>query len=417
MSDEPTVDPARESGLLAMAIRRPATVLACALLLLLLGALSVLSLPIQLTPDIAVPTLTVTTNWPGSAPTEVEMEILEPQEDALKSVPGLVKMTSTARSDRGQITLEFEVGTPLDEALVRASNSLSQVPNYPEAAREPAISTSNNAGPPLAVITIRASDGSNVDAYRTWLDNRILPQLERIPGVAGILLIGGRDRELHIDFDPKALAARGVTVSQVAAAIQAELRDISGGDLTLGKRRYLVRTPVAPDTPAELEKVVLGAAADGTPLLLGDVAKVRIGLRKRTAMAMTDDAPSMVLLLWRESGTNVLEVTERIKSTVATLQVEHFEQEGLELRLISDQTGYIHAALGLVQQNLLLGGTLSILVLLVFLRSFSASALIAISIPICVVGTILGMSLLGRTVNVVSLAGMAFAVGMVVDNA
>ncbi len=415
--DHPEVDPEKHQGLLATAIRRPATVLACVLLLMLLGALSVLSLPIQLTPDIAVPTLTVTTDWPGSAPTEVEMEILEEQEDALKSVPGLVKMTSTARSDRGEITLEFEVGTPIDEALVRASNRLSQVPRYPDAAREPAIATSNNAGPPLAVITIQSLDGSNVDAYRSWLDKRILPQLERIPGVAGILLIGGRERELHVDFDPKALAARGLTVSAVSNIVRDELRDISGGDLTLGKRRYLVRTPIAPDTPVQLEKVVLGAAVDGTPILLGDVAKVRLGLRKRTAMAISDNAPSLVLLLWREAGTNVLEVTEAIKGKVAELQTEHFAREGLEIRMISDQTGYIHAALGLVRQNLILGGVLAILVLLLFLRSISASALIAISIPVCVVGTILGMSLLGRTVNVVSLAGMAFAVGMVVDNA
>ncbi|MEZ4380931.1 MAG: efflux RND transporter permease subunit [Nannocystaceae bacterium] len=404
-------------GLLATVIRRPATVLACTLLLLLLGALSVLSLPIQLTPDIAVPTLTVTTDWPGSAPTEVEMEILEEQEDALKSVPGLYKMTSTARSDRGEITLEFEVGTPIEEALVRASNRLSQVARYPDAAREPAISTSNNAGPPLAVVTIRGADGRDVDEYRTWLDKRILPRLERIPGVAGIRLIGGRERELHIDFDPRAVAARGLTVSQVSAAIQAELRDVSGGDLTLGKRRYLVRTPVAPDVPADLERVVLGAAADGTPILLGDVATVRLGLRKRSAMAMSDDYPSMVLLMWREAGTNVLEVTERIKEEVALLQEEHFAREGLEIRLISDQTGYINGALGLVRQNLILGGVLAIVVLLLFLRSVSASALIAISIPVCVVGTILGMSVFGRTVNVVSLAGMAFAVGMVVDNA
>ncbi|MCB9701312.1 MAG: efflux RND transporter permease subunit [Myxococcales bacterium] len=238
-----------EPGLLATVIRRPATVLASVLLLLLLGALSVLSLPIQLTPDIAVPTLTVTTEWPGAAPAEVEMEILEEQEDALKSVPGLVKMTSTARSERGEITLEFEVGTAIEEALVRASNRLSQVPRYPEAAREPAINTSNNAGPPLAVITIKGIDGRNVDAYRTWVDKRILPRLERIRGVSGIMVRGGRERELHIDFDPIALAARGLTVSRVAAAIRGELRDVSGGDLTLGKRRYLVRTPVAPDAP------------------------------------------------------------------------------------------------------------------------------------------------------------------------
>ncbi|MCB9569072.1 MAG: efflux RND transporter permease subunit [Myxococcales bacterium] len=113
------------------------------------------------------------------------MEILEEQEDALKSVPGLVKMTSTARSERGEITLEFEVGTAIEEALVRASNRLSQVPRYPEAAREPAINTSNNAGPPLAVITIKGIDGRNVDAYRTWVDKRILPRPSGSAGSPG----------------------------------------------------------------------------------------------------------------------------------------------------------------------------------------------------------------------------------------
>lgn len=404
-------------GLLRLAIRRPVSVLCAVLLVVLFGALSTLQLPIQLAPDIAIPTLTVTTAWPGSAPTEVEMEILEEQEDALKSVPGLVTMKSEARADQGQITLEFEVGTSVEESLVRVSNRLSQVPRYPEAAREPVIATSNNAGPPLAVITIRAADGANVDAYRTWVDKQILPQLERIRGVSGIRLIGGRDQELHINFDPAALAARGLTIGGVARAVQGELRDVSGGDITLGKRRLLVRTPVAPDEPVELERVVLGADASGTPIVLGDVAEVRVGLRKRTAMAMSDDRPSLVLLLWREAGTNVLEVTEDIKAKVRELDEQRFAPEGLEFRLISDQVGYINSALALVQQNLMLGGALAIIVLLLFLRSVGASLLIGISIPVCVVGTMLGMSLLGRTVNVVSLAGMAFAVGMVVDNA
>ncbi|MCA9717892.1 MAG: efflux RND transporter permease subunit [Myxococcales bacterium] len=410
-------DASGQRGLLWLAIRRPVSVLCCVLLVVLFGALSTLQLPIQLTPDIAVPTLTITTAWPGAAPTEVEMEILEEQEDVLKSVPGLEIMKSEARADQGQITLEFEVGTSIEEALVRVSNRLSQVPRYPDAAREPVIATSNNAGPPLAVITIRAADRSNVDAYRTWVDKQILPQLERIRGVSGIRLIGGRDQELHIDFDPAALAARGLTIDALARAVQGELRDVSGGDFTLGKRRLLVRTPIAPDEPAELARVVLGADASGTPILLGDVADVSIGLRKRTAMAMSDDRPSLVLLMWREAGTNVLEVTEDIKAKVRELDEQRFAPEGLEFRLISDQVGYINSALALVRQNLVLGGALAIIVLLLFLRSVGASLLIGVSIPVCVVGTMLGMSALGRTVNVVSLAGMAFAVGMVVDNA
>jgi HAE1 family hydrophobic/amphiphilic exporter-1 len=186
--------------------------------------------------------------------------------------------------------------------------------------------------------------------------------------------------------------------------------------MSLGKRRYLVRTPVAPDAAEQLEDVVLGAGEDGTPILLGDVAQVRKGLRKPDGFAFSDDRPSLVLLLWRESGTNVLEVSQEIRDTVERLQEEEFAPEGLEIELISDQTGYINGALDLVRTNLLLGASLAVVVLLLFLRSFSASGVVAVSIPVCVFGTVLGMSFMGRSVNIVSLAGMAFAVGMVVDN-
>ncbi|TPV95991.1 MAG: efflux RND transporter permease subunit [Myxococcales bacterium FL481] len=404
------------NGVLRLAIARPVTVMVGVILVVLFGVLSSSKLPIQLTPDISVPTLSVSTRWPGAAPVEIESEILEEQEDALKSVPGLVSMRAEAFPDRGQITLEFEVGVALEEALVRVSNRLGQVPAYPEAAREPVVSTASNAGPPLAVITMRSPTGAPVAAYRTWVEQVILPRLERVHGVASIFHLGGQDREVHVDFDPAALAARGLTVREVAARVGAELQDVSGGDMTLGKRRYLVRTPVAPETPRELERIILGAGANGAPIRLGDVATVRPGLRKATGVAMSDDRPSMVLLLWREAGTNVLEVSQEIRDTVDALQEEFFAPEGLEIELISDQTGYINAALDLVRQNLLVGASLAIIVLLLFLRSVRASGVIAVSIPVCVLGTTLGMSLMGRTVNVVSLAGMAFAVGMVVDN-
>lgn len=406
----------RAGGLLKLAIERPVTVVVGVILVVLFGLLSVSTLPIQLTPDITLPTMTVETRWPGAAPVEVESEILEEQEDALKAVPGLVTMRSEAYPDRGTITLEFEVGVSLEEALVRVSNRLTQVPSYPEAAREPVVNTASNAGPPLAVITIQSTTGAPVAAYRTWVEQTILPRIERVPGVASIRHLGGQDREVHVDFDPAALAARGLTVQGVARRIGEELEDVSGGDMTLGKRRYLVRTPVAPAKPEELERIILGAGRDGAPIRLGDVATVQPGLRKANGVAMSDDRPSMVLLLWREAGTNVLEVSQEIRDTVDVLQREAFAPEGLEIAVVSDQTGYINAALDLVRQNLLVGAVLAVVVLLLFLRSVRASAVIAVSIPVCVMGTTLGMALMGRTVNVVSLAGMAFAVGMVVDN-
>ncbi|MCA9570214.1 MAG: efflux RND transporter permease subunit, partial [Myxococcales bacterium] len=404
-------------GLIGTAIRRPVSVLSAVILLVMFGLMSLVGIPIQLTPDIEVPTLTVQTNWPGAAPAEVERELLVPQEEVLKSVQGLRKMTAEARRDQGTITLELEVGSDLDEALVRVTNRLAQVPRYPDAADQPVVSTADAAGPPLAVVLLRAKDGSAVAAYRTWFEDEGLPRLERIKGVAKIDFFGGRDTEVHVDFDPEALAARGIPVSRLAAAVRAELTDISGGDVTLGKRSFVVRTMAAPVAYDDLEKVVVATGPDGEPVRIGDVARVRQGLRERTAYVFNNEREAMALLFRREAGSNVLEVTEEILAEVDAVQVELLDPLGLELAVVNDQSGYIYAALDLVRSNLVVGGLLAGVVLLAFLRSVRASAVVAVAIPVSVVGTALGMSLLGRTVNIVSLAGMAFAVGMVVDNA
>ena len=404
-------------GLIALSIQRPVGVLVGVLLVVLFGALSIRGLPIQLTPDIEIPTLEVQTAWPGASPSEVEREILLEQEETLKSVAGLERMVSQAQEGSGTITLEFSVGTELDEALVRVSNRLAQVPDYPDAAREPVLSTGNSAGPPLAVLMLQTRDGREVAPYRTWVEQEILPLLERIDGVAGIRMFGGRDSMVEISVDPAALAARGVPMRSAVSAIQGNLRDISGGTLDLGKQRYVVRTEVIPAEVERLEDIVLATAPDGAVVRLGDVAEVGRGLRPYDRMVLANGQESLVLLFDREAGSNVLAVTEEILGEVERINAAWLAPEGLELSVVSDQTEYIYGALGLVRSNLLLGGALAVGVLLLFLRSVPASAVVATAIPVCVMGTVLGMSLLGRSVNVVSLAGMAFAVGMVVDNA
>jgi HAE1 family hydrophobic/amphiphilic exporter-1 len=416
MPDDAHPHEEQPTGLSWIAINRPISVIVGIVLVVLFGALSVVDLPIQLTPDIATPTISVNTTWPGAAPVEIETEVLEPQEEVLKNVQGLTRMESTAGMDGGSITLEFEVDTVIEEALVRVTNRLSQVSGYPEAVREPVVETANSSGPPLAVIAIRDPQKGSVAAYRTWVQDEILPELDRIPGVAGIFFIGGQDTEVHVLFDAQALAARGLSMRGVADAVRDELRDLSGGDVTLGKRRYLVRTTIAPKTPSALEEVVLGASSDGTPILLGDVAEVKLSLRKPRGVALVQDRPAMVMLLSREAGTNVLEVTQDVHRVIERLQRDRFSREGLKIEVLADQVEYIEGALDLVQQNLLLGATLAIIVLFLFLRTFGASAVVSVAIPVCAFATALGMQALGRTINVVSLAGITFAIGMVVDN-
>ena len=403
--------------MIRLAIQRPVGVVVGLLLVLLFGLLSIRDLPIQLTPDVSIPTITVTTTWPGAAPAEVEQELLLEQEEVLKSVVGLDRMIGEATDGASTLTLEFEVGTPMEEALVRVSNRLAQISDRPDAAREPVLATADTAGPPMAVLTITGRGTRDPIAARTWVEEEVIPRFERIPGVASVRMFGGRDTEVQVRFDPAELAARGIAVTELVAAVRTGLVDISGGDLELGKRRFIVRTEVAPEQVPALEDIVIRATADGTTVRVGDVAQARIGLRQADRYVINDGSPSLALLFDREAGANVLEVTENLIAEAEAIDRELMETRGLQIKVVSDQRGYIRGALDLVRSNLLVGGALAVGVLLLFLRSVSASAIVATAIPTCVVGTMLGMSLLGRSLNVVSLAGMAFAVGMVVDNA
>ncbi len=403
-------------GVLAAAVRRPVTVTSMVVLVSLFGILSLFGLPVQLAPDITSPTINVRTTWPGASPLEVESEIIERQERVLKRVQGLVRMEATASPNRGDVTLEFEVGTDLDQALVRVSNQLGQVPAYPPSADEPVVSTARSSGPPLAVLLVRHPEGKSVAAYQSWVVEDIVPRIERVSGVANYFMRGGRETEVHINFDTAALAARKLTVPEVAERVRRELNNVSAGELDIGKRRILVRTMAAPDRVDDFARLVVGSGADGTPVVLSDIAKVGFGLRRATHLAIGDDRESIAILPLREAGSNVLEVTEELKRVVKELDRTQFAPEGLRFEVVDDQSGYIRSSLAQVRQNLALGGVLAVLVLLLFLGSARASALVALAIPVCVLGTALGMSLLGRSVNVVSLAGVTFAVGMVIDN-
>ncbi|MCU0671857.1 MAG: efflux RND transporter permease subunit [Myxococcota bacterium] len=415
---EPTA-PTREppsTGLLATLVGRPVTASVGAILVMLFGALSIADLPIQLTPDVSRPVLNINTVWPGASPTEVEAEILEPQEDTLKSLPGLVRMTSEARPDSGSLSLELEVGTDLDEALVRASNRLGQVADYPDSVREPTIETADSSGPPVVVIAIRSLEGRDVDPYFTWVEDTIVPEVQRVRGVGEVRIRGGRETVFDIQIDPTELAARGIRLNDAAARIRAELRDVSGGDLDVGRRRFLVRTMAVGASPEALERIVLGVGPDGTPIRVSDVGRATVALRRATGVAFANDKPALIMLVDRESGSNVLELTKEIRARVEQLDAERFAPEGLRFEVISDQVDYIEGSLATVRDNLLLGGFLAMLTLLAFLRALGPSLLVSVTIPICALGTVLGMVLLGRSVNVVSLAGITFAVGMVLDN-
>ena len=401
------------------AIRSPVKTTVGAILLILFGTLALLRIPVQLTPTMEEPQITVTTFWPGASPMEMEREIVDEQEEQLKSLEGLDRMESTSSDSRSQISLTFITGTDLDAALLKVSNRLEQVPSYPEDADKPTIQAVGAQASPMAwFVVIPAAENpfeGEVETLATFVEESIKPEFERVSGVGAVNSFGGTEQEMHVVVDPAALAARQITITEFAAAIDRENRNFSGGDFDEGKRRYLVRTVGEYGSAEEIEEVVV-AVRNGVPIHVRDVATVGLGYSKPLAKAYFFDQKMIAFNVVRQTGANVLEVMKGIKKTVVNVNREMLAPRGLQVVQVSDQTEYIYSAISLVQQSLILGGILAITILLVFLRSRSSTLVVAIAIPISVIGTFLVMNWLGRTLNVISLAGMAFAVGMVVDN-
>ena len=399
------------------AIKYPVTVIVGVFFLTLFGILALLRIPVQLTPDVVRPEITVTTDWPGASPQEVEREIVEEQEEYLKSVEGLTRLTSESQDSQGRVNLEFSVGTDIDLALLRVSTKLDQVPAYPEDADRPVIVSASENAPPIAWIVLRATrdDVPPIETLRNFVLDNIQPRLERVPGVAKVNVYGGREEEMQVIFDEMAVAARQVMIGEIVRALSEGNRNISAGDFEEGKRRYIARTVAEYLRVQDAEEVVIKFVGD-SPVGVRDVADIRYGFKKKNNVVTVKGEETLAVNAIRQAGANVLQVMAGLKEAVAELNRTLLADRGLILEQVYDETTYIYSAIGLVRQNLLLGGTLAVIVLLVFLRSLSATLIVTLAIPISIVGTFLMMVLFGRTINVISLAGCAFAAGMVVDN-
>ncbi|MHC4444539.1 MAG: efflux RND transporter permease subunit [Planctomycetota bacterium] len=400
-------------------INNPVKIAVGVILVCLFGTLALFQIPIQLTPNVDEPKVTVTTRWPGKNAREVESEIVDRQEEKLKGISGLRKMTSVSREGEAEISLEFFVGTDRDRSLRDVDEKINQVSGYPDEVEEPEIVAADAAlETPIAWLLFDADDGRDVSTLRDFVWEEIKPILERVEGMASIDVYGGQEREVHIELDPALLAARGLTMRNMETALQTQNVNVAAGTLVKGKRDFVYRTVGEYETTGDVENTVI-AHGPGGPVFVGDVAKVVKTHDKKRTFVHSKGIPGLAVPARRETGSNVIEVMRGLKEQIARANKEVLRDRGLDLNLhqVYDETVYIDSAIDLVRKNLLVGGALAVVVLLLFLRSGRATGVVAVSIPISVIGTMLAVTLLGRNLNVVMLAGMAFAVGMVVDNA
>ncbi len=410
--------------IIRIAIERPVAVIAAVLMAVMFGIVALQTIPIQLAPDVRRPIITVETKWFGAAPAEIEREILNEQEEALQGLENLEEMVGQARDGEAEISLEFAVGTDMSRALLLTANRLDRVTNLPEEADEPTLETAGSEDNAIAWFRIAPVEGNTtpIHEYGDFAKDVVAERIERVAGISRINVYGGGEREMQIIVQPERMAQYGLTVSDVVDRLRAANASITGGDVEEGKRRYVVRTDAEFKTTEQVEQVVLRSERDEATgrvgrVTLGDIAEVRFGYKDATAAIRTNGDNSIAMSATRETGANVIETMKGVRAAVEELNSYDLPKAGLSMRQMYDETVYINSAIDLVTQNIWVGGIMAALILMIFLRSVRATAVIALAIPVSVIASFVAMAALGRSLNVVSLAGIAFAVGMVVDAA
>lgn len=398
-------------------IHKPVTVAVGVIMTVMFGLIGLQKLPVQLTPDVETPLITVNTTWQGATPYEIEKELIEKQEKVLKGLQGLTKMESSSYNGLGEITLSFKIGTDLDDALLRVSNKMSEVGNYPENVNKPTIESSGADSSPIIWMTLNTTPDNkdHINQFRTFFEDNVRQHLERVNGVGSLLVFGGTDTTLDVIIDAQEMARYNVSINQIIESIRRANQNISAGILGMAKKSYRIRTISQFQTPEDALDVVI--FDDGIKrVYLRDVARVEKGYKKEAASVLENGEQVIVVGIKKEKGANVLNMTDAVEKAVRHLNSTILADNNLTLGMVYDQRPYINTATDLVKRNIIIGSLLAIGVLLLFLRSVRTTLITGIAIPISAIGCFIFLWLLGRNLNVVSMAGISFAVGMLVDN-
>ncbi|MBA8888175.1 multidrug efflux pump subunit AcrB [Dokdonella fugitiva] len=405
--------------LIQASIRNPIAVCVAVLLVCLFGGMSLVKLPLQLFPDIDRPNITIFTNWRAASPEEVEAQLLEPEEQVLQGLPGVEQIEGNANTGGSFINLEFAIGTDMRAALVDVIGRMNRMRPLPQDADRPVIQIGgggNDSNDSLSWFFVQLLPGTQgpIENYRRYIEDVIRPRIEAVPGVASVNVNAGPPDDVRITVDLAKAAAMGIAIPDIAQKA-ASANDVSGGQVEVGRRQYQLRF-TGRYKPEDFGELVL-AWRDGRPIKLGDVAAIERKPPEQQFFVYQNGNPAIGLQVLRAPGANVLGTLEQVKKVVADLRDGPLKSRGLGIEQSFDSALFIHRAVNLLTENLIVGALLALLCVWWFMRDWRATVLIASAIPICLLATFGALDLGGRSLNVISLAGLAFAVGMVVEGA
>lgn len=394
------------------AVRRPVTTYMAVLIVLILGAVSILKIPVELMPEITFPTVTINTQYENVSPGEIETLITEPVEKAVSSVAGVEEVSSVSVEGRSQVRVSFVWGTDLDSAVSDLREKLDGIrDDLPQDAKVPVISKYDVNASPIMFIGI-AGDMDDV-ALRTLVENQIRYRLERVAGVAAADIRGGLEREIHVNLFLDQLRALNISPAEVEHALNAENVDLPAGHIDRAHMELTVRT-LGQFTDLNQMRNTVVALRQGTPIYLRDLATVDDSYREIDHVVRINGRGAVIVSLRKQPNANTVEVVDRVSREIAQIN-QDFPQ--IEIKSLRENASYIRRAIDNVTQAALLGSAFAVVILLLFLRSLRSTVIIAVAIPVSIVATFALMFFEGFTINIMSFGGLALGVGMLVDNA
>ena len=406
--------------LIEIATERRVTVVMLMVAVSLFGTVSLSRLNLNLLPDVSYPTITIRTELTGAAPVEVENLVTKPIEEAVGVIRNVRLVRSVSRSGQSDVTLEFLWGTDMDVAGVEVREKLDLL-FLPLEASRPLLLRFDPSSEPIIRLGLLYEESENVSenreaqlkSLRRLAEDRIKTDLEAEEGTAAVKVSGGLEDEIQIQVDQQKLSQLGIGIEQVAQRIRAENVNLSGGRLEEGDQRFLVRTLNEFESVAEFSDAIVAYVAD-RPVYLRDIATVERGFKEREAITRVRGRESVELAIYKEGDANTVQVANRLEERLA--RVRESLPEEMELVKIYDQSRFISSAVDNVKSAAFIGGIFAIIVLYGFLRDARSTTIVSIAIPISVIGTFLLMYTNDVSLNIMSLGGIALAVGMLVDN-
>ncbi|MEJ2701927.1 MAG: efflux RND transporter permease subunit [Sedimentisphaerales bacterium] len=393
------------------AVHRPIFTIMVVLMVMLLGVISLLRLPIDLMPDISYPTLSISCRYENAGPEEIEELIARPIEQAVSAVPGVEELTSTSVESQGTVRVTFDWGTDLDAAANDIRDRLDRIiDDLPEDAERPSLHKYDLAS--FSILSLGAS--SNLDPVQTRqiIEDQVQYRLERVPGVAAVLIRGGLDREIHVSLDPAKINALGIPLESILTRIREGNVNIPAGTIEKGNFEITVRTPGEYTDLKQLQDTVI-AIRNGAPVQLREIARVEDSWTKITRIIRVNGVPGIWLSLYKQSGRNTVEVA---RAALAELERINHDIPQIKVIPIIDTSDYIKRSITNVGTSALYGGLLAVFVLLLFLRNIRSTVVIATAIPVSIIATFALLYFGHATLNIMTLGGLALGIGMLVDN-